>query len=153
VDGRAEESAVMERYTRNVLVVEPDPVERERLAAALETDGFEVLLCTGPGAPDYSCIGAREGRCPLATDGCIVILDLDLDSDAAVVGTSAEELLGFYLGANHRVVTLSTRSTDYQDERALELRHHPEQEVLLNAVWAMASPDPSRHSIHEGTWS
>ena len=143
----------MERFTRNVLVVEPDPVERERLAEALETDGFEVLLCTGPGAPDYSCIGAREGRCPLATDGCVVVLDMDLDSDAAVAGTSAEDLLGFYLGANHRIVTLSGRSTNHQDERVIDLRHHPEKEVLLNAVWVLASPNPSRYSIHEGTWN
>jgi hypothetical protein len=27
--------------------VESDPVERKRLAAALERDGFEVLLCSG----------------------------------------------------------------------------------------------------------
>jgi hypothetical protein len=57
----------MDRYTRNVLVVEPYPVERERLTAALEGDGFEVELCSGPTAPDYTCIGAGIGRCPLAT--------------------------------------------------------------------------------------
>lgn len=51
---------------RNVLVVESDPVERERLSAALEGDGFEVVLCSGPTEPDYTCVGARLGRCPLA---------------------------------------------------------------------------------------
>jgi CheY-like chemotaxis protein len=38
----------MNWYTRSVLVAESDPVERKRLAAALERDGFEVLLCSGP---------------------------------------------------------------------------------------------------------
>ena len=66
----------MEGYTRNVLVVGPDPVERTRLAAALEGEGFDVLLCPGPSAPEYGCIGATKGRCPLATDGCVVVLDL-----------------------------------------------------------------------------
>lgn len=49
-----EGGAVMDRYTRNVLVVEPYPVERERLAAALEGDGFDVEVCSGPTAPDYT---------------------------------------------------------------------------------------------------
>ena len=58
--------------------VESDPVERERLAATLEGNGFEVVLCPGPTAPDYTCIGARVGRCPLATNGCVVVPSLQL---------------------------------------------------------------------------
>ena len=125
---------------RNVLVVESDPVERERLAAALEGDGFEVVLCSGPTAPDYTCVGARLGRCPLATDGCLVVLDMDQDGDAAVQGTTAEELLDFYLEAQHPVVTLSSRSTAAEGDRILRLRRHPETDVLLTAVWWAASP-------------
>ena len=144
----------MERYMRNVLLVEPDPVERERLASALEGDGFDVLLCSGPSAPDYACVGAREGRCPLATDGCVVVLDMDLDSEAALEGTSAEDLLGFYLGAEHRVVTLSTRPMGLIDDHLLELRHHPETDVLLKAVWWSASPKAaSTPPVGEGVWS
>jgi CheY-like chemotaxis protein len=41
----------MDRYVRNVLIVESDSVERERLAATLEGNGFEVVLCPGPTAP------------------------------------------------------------------------------------------------------
>ena len=57
----------MNRYTRDVLVVGPHPVERERLAAALEDVGFEVELCPGPTERDHACLGVRVGRCPLAS--------------------------------------------------------------------------------------
>jgi hypothetical protein len=46
----------MDRYTRNVLVVEPDPVERERLAAALEGEGFELP----PGADEHDLLELIE---------------------------------------------------------------------------------------------
>lgn len=130
---------------RNVLVVESDPVERERLSAALEGDGFEVVLCSGPTEPDYTCVGARLGRCPLATDGCVVVLDMDLDGDAVVQGTSAEELLDFYLAARHPVLCLSSRPGGTEGDGVLRLRRHPETEALLTAVWRLASPDAPKH--------
>jgi CheY-like chemotaxis protein len=148
-----EGGAVMDRYTRNVLVVEPYPVERERLTAALEGDGFEVELCSGPTAPDYTCIGARIGRCPLATGDCVVVLDMDLDSEGADLGTSAEELLAFYLGAEHRVVTLSSRPTGTDDDRLRQLRRHPETDDLLAAVWWSASPSAFGRPVSRGAWS
>jgi CheY-like chemotaxis protein len=143
----------MDGYTRSVLVVEADPVERERLSSALEGDGFDVLLCSGPSAPDDGCLGTREGRCPLAIDGSVVVLDMDLDAGAAVEGTSTQELLAFYLGAGHRVVTLSSRPTGLDNERLLELRCHPESDVLLTAVWRSASPAASGHPIVDSGWS
>jgi len=79
----------MDRYTRNVLVVEADPVEQERLSAALEGGGFRVMECSGPTAPDYKCVGARSGRCPLAVDDSLVVLDMDRVGNAGVSGTSA----------------------------------------------------------------
>jgi CheY-like chemotaxis protein len=144
-DGRPEQAPRMEPYMRNVLVVESDPVERERLAAALEGDGFEIVLCPGPTAPDYRCIGARLGRCPLATHRCIVVLDMDQDGDAAVHGTSADELLDFYLEGQHPVVTLNSRPTAAEGDRILRLRRHPETDVLLTAVWSAASPTAAGH--------
>jgi hypothetical protein len=131
----------MDHYTRNVLVVEPDPVERERLAAAVEGTGFQVLECSGPAAPDYTCVGARSGRCPLALNDSVVLLDMHLDGNAAVSGMSAEDLLGFYLEGGHRVVTLTSRPTRCDDDRVLRLRRHPETGVLLASVWWLASPD------------
>jgi CheY-like chemotaxis protein len=140
----------MERYLRNVLVVEPEAVERERLAAALEGDGFDVLLCSGPTEPEYTCLGARLGRCPLAAEDCVVVLDMDLASDVVSQGTSAEELLGFYLDAGHPVVTLSSRPTGTEDDRVLRLRRHPETDVLVTAVWWSASPNASRQPVSPG---
>jgi hypothetical protein len=131
----------MNGFVRNVLVVAPDPVERERIAAALEGDGFQTLHCSGPSGPDYTCVGARSGRCPLASDDSVVVLDMDLDSNGVVSGTSAEDLLGFYLEGGHRVVTLNARPTHgNDDDRVLSLRRHPETDVLLAAVWCAAAP-------------
>lgn len=138
---------------RNVLVVEADPVERERLAAAIEGDGFEVLLCSGPSAPDYGCIGATSGRCPLATERCVVVLDLDLDGDVALEGVTAQDLLGFYLGAEHRVVALSSHPLGLEDDRLLDLRRHPDPDVLLSAVWWSASPKGTDPPAGTGVWS
>jgi hypothetical protein len=140
----------MDHYTRNVLVVEPNPVERERLAAALEGTGFQVLECSGPVAPDYTCVGARSGRCPLASDESVVVIDMDLNSDAAVSGTSAEELLGFYLEGGHRVVTLGLQPMRCDDDRVLQLRRHPETDELLAAVWWSAAPIATRPAAFGG---
>jgi CheY-like chemotaxis protein len=143
----------MDRYVRTVLIVESDPVERERLAATLEGNGFEVVLCPGPTAPDYTCVGARVGRCPLATDGCVVVIDMHQDGDASVSGTSAEELLDFYLQAQHPVVTLSARPIAREYARVLELRRHPDTDTLLTAAWWEASPKATGHPFVRGAWS
>jgi CheY-like chemotaxis protein len=122
----------------SVLVVASDGVERDRISAALEGHGFQVLLCSGPAAPDYTCLGTRKGRCPLATDECVVVLDMDLPTDAGS-GTSAEELLDFYLEARHPVLALTARPTGFEGDRLLERRRHPETDVLLECVWRLAS--------------
>jgi len=130
----------MDGYTRNVLVVESDPTERERLAAALEGDGFQVLLCSGPTEPDYTCIGSRSGTCPLATEGAVVVLDMRLNSEMVMAGTPAEDLLGMYLESGHPVVALGSRPGDETPGRLLRLRRHPETGTLLEIVWRLASP-------------
>jgi hypothetical protein len=129
----------MDGYTRSVLVVEADPTERERLAAALEDDGFEVVLCSGPTEPDYTCVGARSGTCPLATQESVVVLDMSLDSEMIMMGTPAEELLGMYLGSGHPVVTLESLPREEVPGQLLRLRRHPENAALLAAVWRLAS--------------
>jgi hypothetical protein len=129
----------MNGYRRNVLVVASHQTERDRLGAALEREGFQVMLCSGPEAPDYSCLGSRTGRCPLATDDSVVVLDIEPHDDVTVLGTSGEDLLGFYLEAGHPVLALSGRPTGAEDEHVLELRRHPEIDLLLDAVWRLAS--------------
>ncbi len=81
----------------SVLVVEDDPNERERMAAWLEREGLEVMTCPGPMYPEYGCVGARAGRCPLADAADVVVLDLWLGSDAAIQGVSGRRLLRHYL--------------------------------------------------------
>jgi hypothetical protein len=135
--------SLMDRYTRSVLVVEHDPTERERLASTLEGDGFQVLLCSGPTEPDYTCIGSRSGTCPLATGEAVVVLDMSLDSELVMMGTPAEELLEMYLGLGHPVLALGSRPGEEMPGRLLRLRRHPEPAVLIEAVWRLASP---RHS-------
>ena len=133
----------MDRYIRSVLVVEHDATERERLASALEGDGFQVLLCSGPTEPDYTCIGSRSGTCPLATEEAVVVLDMSLDSDLVMMGTPAEELLEMYLGSGHPVLALGSRPGEEMPGRLLRHRRHPEAAVLIEAVWRLASPSGS----------
>ena len=133
----------MDRYTRSVLVVEHDPAERERLASTLEGDGFQVLLCSGPTEPDYTCIGSRSGTCPLAAEEAVVVLDMSLDSELAMMGTPAEELLEMYLGSGHSVLALGSRPGEELPGRLLRRRRHPEAAVLMEAVWRLAAPKRS----------
>jgi hypothetical protein len=78
---------------------------------------------------------------------------MDQDGDAAVSGTSAEDLLDFYLQAQHPVVTLSARPIARDDARVVELRHHPDTDALLTAVWWEASPKATGHLVVRGAWS
>ena len=128
--------AHMDGYTRSVLVVEHDPTERERLASTLEGDGFQVLLCSGPTEPDYTCIGSRSGTCPLAAEEAVVVLDMSLDSETVMMGTPAEELLEMYLGSGHPVLALGSRPGEEMSGRLLRRRRHPEAAVLIGGCLA-----------------
>jgi CheY-like chemotaxis protein len=98
--------AVMDKG--RVLLVEAQPANRRRYADWLEESGYEVSVCPGPTAPDYSCVGGRRGRCPLVEPADIVVLDLDLDSEIEQEGTSAFELLSLYTGSGKPVVAVGT---------------------------------------------
>jgi pimeloyl-ACP methyl ester carboxylesterase len=91
-----------------VLLVEADADERGLFGTWLEEEGFGLLTCPGPTEPDYTCIGARTGACPLATEATVVVLDMSLDSEAVVMGTAAEDLLGMYLISGHQVIVLGS---------------------------------------------
>lgn len=126
------------RSPRSVLVVEADPLERGRFGAWLERAGFDVLVCPGPTEPDYTCVGARGGACPLAQEADIVVLDMSLESEAVVIGTAAEELLGLYLIAGHQVVVLGSHQGEEIRGRLVRLRRHPEWDELVGAVRSLA---------------
>lgn len=141
---------------RGVLVVEADAVERDRYTSALESAGFEVLTCPGPTEPDYTCVGAREGTCPLVEEAAVVVLDMSLDSEALLTGTPAEELLGLYLTAGRPVVVLGSRGGATLEGQLVRLRRHADDEQVVASVRSLhpasrsrrdparwSSPDPS----------
>jgi hypothetical protein len=123
-----------------ILVVEASPEERGRYGAWLEGEGFPVIVCPGPTEPDYVCIGARNRACPLADEAALVVLDMSLDSEAVVMGTSAEELLGLYLSSGHRVVVLGSRPGEGLPGQLVRLPRHPERDELVAAVRSLARP-------------
>ena len=92
--------------TERVLVVEADPSTRRRYGAWLEESGYEVLTCPGPSTPDYTCVGARQGRCPLVEPADAIVLGLDLDSEVEEIGTPAADLLSLYTGSGKPVVAV-----------------------------------------------
>ena len=91
-----------------VLLVEADPGNRREYGTWLEEGGYEVTVCPGPRAPDYTCVGGRQGRCPLVEPADAVVLDLDLDSEIEGEGTSAFELLSLYTSSEKPVVAVGT---------------------------------------------
>lgn len=117
-----------------VLIVEADAAERERFGTALEAGGFEVLTCPGPTEPDYTCIGAREGACPLVEEAAVVVLDMSLDSEALMMGTPAEELLGLYLTSGRPVVVLGSRPGPAIEGLLVRMRRHADDGALVSAV-------------------
>ncbi len=117
-----------------VLVVEADVAERERFGAWLEASGFDVLACPGPTEPDYTCMGSRQRLCPLVEEAGVVVLDMSLESEAVVMGTAAEEILGLYLFSGARVVVLGSHPGDEVEGQLVRLHRHPERDELLEAV-------------------
>ena len=90
-----------------VLVVQRSDEARGRVGSWLEDTGFEVLACPGPTEPSYRCLAGRGMPCPLAHGADAVVLDLWLDSDMMMEGTSCADLLGYYLRAGLPVLALT----------------------------------------------
>ena len=134
-----------------VLIVDRDPRSRDRVGAWLEDDGFDVIRCPGPTAPEFACTGSREGRCPLAENADVVVLDLWLESDAAMRGTRATTLLRYYDTWGKRVVVMTDRHDDVMD-RVEELslptvEWPPDRRNLVETIRVIAG---SRLSPDEG---
>ena len=127
-----------EREARAVLLVEADADERDRLGSWLEEEGFDVITCTGPTEPDYTCVGARAGACPLVEGASVVVLDMSTRSEGVMQGTAAEELLGLYLFAGARVVALASHPGEEIRGSLIRMRRHPEREDLLRAVRSLS---------------
>ncbi len=135
-------------HPETVLLVEADPVERELYASALEREGFDVLSCPGPTEPDYTCVGGRDGACPLVHEASVVVLDMNTDSEAVMTGTPAEELLGLYLTSGLPVVALESRPRPGIAGQLVRLERHADGGALVAAVRELHVPDDgSRPSV------
>jgi hypothetical protein len=125
-----------------VLLVESDEGERERLGNALEQAGYQVIACPGPTAPEYNCIGGREGYCPLLERADVVVLDPWLAGDEIGVGTSSEELFALYAGGGRTVVAIDATPLDAVARGSMiRLDRHPESQAVVAAVRVAAEAD------------
>lgn len=127
----------MAQKMRSVLLVEQDPELRERVGRWLESAGLDVYVCPGPSAPTYTCVVAEGRPCPLAKVADLVLLDLWLASDSALMGTSASELLSYYLASGKPVVVVDHGHDElrpFRDELSAVLEFPLERRDVIETV-------------------
>lgn len=132
--------ALLEDRT-TILVVEADGAECERFGSWLEAAGYDIAVCPGPTEPDYTCVGSREGVCPLVEGADVIVLDMSTESEAFLLGTAAEELLALYLLSGARVVVLGSHPGDEVEGQLRRIHRHPDRPELVDAVHSLLSTD------------
>jgi hypothetical protein len=95
----------LERRT-TALVVSEDSGLQENLTQWLEDDGMEVIVCPGPRAPDFSCIGLRGEPCPLVGGADLILVDLHPEPGQLIDLTSRSELVSHYRQHGRHVVAM-----------------------------------------------
>lgn len=123
----------------SVLLVESDSKRREEMGSWLEGAGFEVTACPGPSAPDYTCIGARGGSCPLVHGVDLIVLDLWLAGDMVQEGTSATDLLGYYVSSGKPVIALTHGDGEarlFAEEHLVDIAWPPGRRELVETARA-----------------
>ncbi len=93
------------------LIVSEDPGLQENLADWLDADGIEAIVCPGPRAPHFSCIGLRGAPCPLMAAADLVLLDLHPEPGLLVDRTRRHDLLDLYRQNGRQVVALVDGAT------------------------------------------
>jgi hypothetical protein len=126
-----------------VLMVESQQEERERLGRAIEDAGYEVLSCPGPTEPGYTCIGGREGYCPLVERADVVVLDPWLAGDDYGLGTSADELVELYAARGRTVVLLGSAGwlDPFTGGHVVSIGDRPGSNAVLEAVRSAPEAD------------
>lgn len=122
---------------KNILIVEPDEEQRRRIGAWLEEELFDTMYCPGPSAPEYTCLLSRGQPCALERGADLVVLDLNLSSDAAMTGTPGWELLLAYHERGDRIVAVTGEGDPVAalpDERVVVVRRPVERDALLAAI-------------------
>jgi len=127
---------------RTVLIVEHDRETRERVGRWFERVGYRVLACPGPTREGLTCVGSDGGPCPLVDAADLVVLDLWLQSDSLMEGTSSLELLMFYITTGKPIVAIShgpDATHLFMEERLAVLEWPPERADLVETARAMLS--------------
>jgi len=136
-----------------VLIVEQDPDTRDRVGGWLEEAGADVMVCPGPTPYDFTCVGSRDGRCPLAQAADLVVLDLWLASDAAMLGTRSESLIPSYRSWGKPVVVMTDRLdnvTDRIEDLSLAtVEWPPDRRELVETVQAISGVRLPGRNDHE----
>ncbi len=70
--------------------------QAERVRAALEAAGHDIIRCSGPHAPTFLCPGAHGQHCGLTGEADLVLLDGWLGSDVERRGVPSWHLLRHY---------------------------------------------------------
>jgi DNA-binding response OmpR family regulator len=121
-----------------VLIVDRDADTRGRVGGWLEEAGLDVVSCPGPTAPDFTCVGSRDGHCPLAREADVIVLDLWLESDAAMLGTRAKNLVRFYRSCGKPLVVMSDRHDEtaewVEDLSLAEVDWPPDRRDLMETI-------------------
>ena len=121
-----------------VLLVESEAESRDRMAGWLEDAGYEVLVCPGPGEPDYVCLGGRGLACPLAEPSDVVVLSMQLRSDDMQQGTPGWLLLTYYVEQGKRVIAITGEPDPIHplsDEDVTVLTRPVDRNDLIDALW------------------
>ena len=123
-----------------VLIVEPDPDDRERYGAWLEDAGMTPINCPGPPIPGLTCLGIRGERCALPAVADIIVLDATNLPGVSKSGTAVWRLLRYYLAAGKPVVLITDnyrKGPSFRAEQVAILRPNPGSESLKLAVRRM----------------
>lgn len=133
-----------------VLLVESTPSELERLGKALDDAGYEVIACPGPTAPNYRCVGGREGYCPLVERADVVVLDPWLSGDELGVGTSADVLAELYASRGRTVILLGSAGwlDPFAGGNVVSLGERPDAGSVVAAV--RSAPEATGFVLREG---
>ncbi len=125
----------------SILLVEADDIDRERFGAWLEDAGYDVVACPGPQGPQYTCVGSRTGACPLTEGVELIVLDTRLDSELAVAGTSATDLVSVYRATGKPVVILDPEAgrPPLPEAGVVRLAWPPDRSDLVLAARALTT--------------
>ena len=125
---------------RTVLVVARTAETRRDLGSWLQEEGEDVLMCPGPGAPDYTCIGGRGECCVLAEAADVVVIDLELAGDVAMAGTPGWQLFLHYVSLGKKVVAIVGSEDPLRpmpDDEVAVVRRPAEPGEILDAIRAL----------------